>query len=155
MHHHAIPYMIFNYFFLAAMNERRDHCSAVFFKEKIYVFGGSYGQIIHNSVECYSPKANKWKVVTHLPSTRHGFKCIPSVVNRSLVEKISFEQVWTRRCKLILLTLTLPMTYFIILLWSHQTILLWPTPDDFTRQCWHFTEQVKVLCTISFITLTL
>ena len=75
------------------MNERRDRCSAVCFKQKIYVFGGSYGRVIHNSVECYSAKTSKWKIVSHLPTPKYGFKCVSSVVNHSLIKEVCFEQV--------------------------------------------------------------
>ncbi|XP_028417683.1 kelch-like protein 18 [Dendronephthya gigantea] len=78
---------------IAPMNEFRDRCTAACFNNKIYVFGGSYGRVVQNSVECYNFKTNKWRVVSHLPEQKHGFKCVQSVINRSLVEQVGFEQV--------------------------------------------------------------
>lgn len=75
------------------MNEPRDHCTAACFNGKIYVFGGSYGRVVQNSVECYNFKTNKWRVVSHLPAVKHGFKCVKTVINHSLVEQVGFEQV--------------------------------------------------------------
>ena len=76
----------------AEMKEKRDRADATAFAGKIYVFGGSYGNVVVDSVECYDPKKDEWKLVTNLPLPRHGFRCALAVVHRDFIEEVSVQQ---------------------------------------------------------------
>lgn len=51
---------------------------------KIYVFGGrnqSDNNKYHDTVECYDPDTDNWKVITKLPSKSLWLNCVPFKVN--------------------------------------------------------------------------
>lgn len=70
------------------MIARRDRADATDYCGKIYVIGGSYGNVVVDSVECYDPVHMKWNIVTYLPHPRHGFRCCTAVVNRDLIQEV-------------------------------------------------------------------
>ena len=70
------------------MSVRRDRADAATYGGKLYVMGGSYGNVVVDSVECYDPTNMKWKIVTYLPHPRHGFRCCTAVVNRDLLQEV-------------------------------------------------------------------
>jgi N-acetylneuraminic acid mutarotase len=67
---------------------KRDRADSATFGGKLYVVGGSYGNVVVDSVECYDPAIDKWKISTYLPHPRHGFRCCTAVVNRDLIQEV-------------------------------------------------------------------
>ena len=59
----------------ADMPTTRSGCTAVTYKDEIYVFGGYYlydggNEIYHDVVEAYNPEKNTWRSVTKIPDGR-------------------------------------------------------------------------------------
>ena len=83
------------------MKEKRDRADAAIFGGKIYVFGGSYGNVVVDSVECYDAKKDEWKLVTILPLPRHGFRCSFAMVHKDFIEAVSVKRPQVRGEQLI------------------------------------------------------
>ena len=83
------------------MNAKRDRAGAAKFDGKIYVFGGSYGNIAVDSVECFDPSKSSWELVTDLPCARHGFRSVTTVVSKEFVEELAAKRKPKRTEKLI------------------------------------------------------
>ena len=83
------------------MKEKRDCPGVAVFHGKIYVFGGSYGNVIVDSVECYSPMKDEWQHVTSLPLPRHGFRCCSGRVHQDHIVQVSIERPKLKEEKLI------------------------------------------------------
>ena len=83
------------------MNVKRDRAGAAEFGGKIYVFGGSYGNVAVDSVERFDPSKGVWDLVTELPCARHGFRSMAAVVSKDIVEEIPKKKKTTNEEKLI------------------------------------------------------
>ena len=74
------------------MHTKRDRAGAAAFGGKIYVFGGSYGNVAVTSVECYDPREDDWSVISELPYPRYGFRCAATVVANDMMAEVPPEK---------------------------------------------------------------
>jgi len=54
----------------------RCFTSSISHSGKIYAFGGSTGDTIHNVLECFDPKTNTWTKMHQMPSARCGYALV-------------------------------------------------------------------------------
>ena len=74
--------------FFSDMHTKRDRAGATVFGGRIYVFGGSYGNVAVTSVECYDPREDGWSVITELPYPRYGFRCATTAVTNDMIADV-------------------------------------------------------------------
>ena len=56
------------------IQSRKDH-KVIVYNNKLYVFGGVYDNKLLNTVEMYSPDANKFITMSPMKTARHDFGC--------------------------------------------------------------------------------
>ena len=74
------------------MKTKRDRAGATVFGGKIYVFGGSYGNVVVTSVECYDPHENDWSIVTEMPFPRYGFRCAATILSKDMTTEVPLNK---------------------------------------------------------------
>ena len=55
------------------MDTRRHHACAVWFDDKLYVFGGYDGTSVLTSVEVYDPEIDRWQPLPNMLTSRMKF----------------------------------------------------------------------------------
>lgn len=76
------------------MTEFRQEAEAVVLANSIYVIGGRdfHGERFLDSIECYDPTEDAWRLVTHIPVAKRGFRCIATKVNRDHLNPLKNAQ---------------------------------------------------------------